>query len=938
MQLLCFTPHWWTAPHSLEGVGGVLAADLLCFSGRAHAVAVAEEVRLQRLNPLRPMYTTNRNLLDMIRTASNLHNVKSEELQSQLSRLMRGFVTHSKAVEEVDELSGQLKSTASLEEELATCKRDLDRCAAAVSPLSEAQVAASNDGERRTFQTVCRLLAEPEEKWRRVLTDSSLPDRIQQFTNDTATADTAAADTAAADTATADTAAADTAAADTATADTATADTLQRYMEQQPAVPPLAVALHEWLRAVYELGLRADALEKIEMCRGRLSRASQIKNELEPEQNKWRTAAAEVKLRLAQLTGDVALSAATLSYFGPFPQLSRQRLRRQLEAAAVHCHLTFSADLYMHSFLGDPLQLSLWSLQGLSADNSSMDSGCMVTRGRRCVCLIDPEGFGVSWLKQLEGSSLICCRHAHPHLLDTLQHAATAGTPMLVEEANTTVDSRLESFLVWLDRQQQQLSGALLHEDFRLYIAATTPHLCATPAIVRRLNVVDFSAHVEVLENRLFDKITDERIPDHSDQCREISQLIHREQISLQQLESRVLSLLNEDNSAHHIQTVMEARAVALAAEGRVVDLEEQLLHLRDTRDLYRPLAARGAAVCAAVCDLSRVGVYSCAATLEDVVVSAAVSDESVAVAVESVTWRVFNYVSVGLLDDTHRLCLAANILGKIKHAEKENWEGFWRAAGEAIHHNHQQQQQQPQQQHATSDMSASPTTLLPVGAVPLDAVQKAIAKNMAATRDVPVFRLSYSVRTDALDKLYSDIRHNGVTMSALLAKAVGLALEAQPLVNSRYDSNTCAVVHPGHINVAMAVATEGGLVTPVLKDANTTDIYTLSKMWKGLVTKAKEKTLSRDEYASGTFVISNLGMYGVSSFDAILPDKVGAILAVAAATPTVELQATGLFGVSKRMTATITCDHRHIYGAHAAQFMKDLADIIENRTIDLLK
>ena len=78
--------------------------------------------------------------------------------------------------------------------------------------------------------------------------------------------------------------------------------------------------------------------------------------------------------------------------------------------------------------------------------------------------------------------------------------------------------------------------------------------------------------------------------------------------------------------------------------------------------------------------------------------------------------------------------------------------------------------------------------------------------------------------------------------------------------------------------------------------------------------------------YAIGTFTISNLGMFGVAQFDAILPPGTGSILAIAASTPKVVQLKTGHFGVQKSMTVTITCDHRHIYGADAAEFLKDLA------------
>merc|ERR1712146_379672 len=80
-----------------------------------------------------------------------------------------------------------------------------------------------------------------------------------------------------------------------------------------------------------------------------------------------------------------------------------------------------------------------------------------------------------------------------------------------------------------------------------------------------------------------------------------------------------------------------------------------------------------------------------------------------------------------------------------------------------------------------------------------------------------------------------------------------------------------------------------------------------------------------------GTFTISNLGMFGVSSFVSILPPNTGAFMAVAASTPTFVQQPNGMMGMVKQMTVTLTCDHRHIYGADAAKFLKDLAELIEN-------
>ena len=179
-------------------------------------------------------------------------------------------------------------------------------------------------------------------------------------------------------------------------------------------------------------------------------------------------------------------------------------------------------------------------------------------------------------------------------------------------------------------------------------------------------------------------------------------------------------------------------------------------------------------------------------------------------------------------------------------------------------------------------------------------------------------------------------LKPKGVTVSAMLAKACGMVLENHPIVNAAYDASG-AIKYNENINVAMAVALDGGLITPTIQEANLKDIYTVSRDWKDLVAKAKAKTLSPAEYNSGTFVISNLGMFGVQQFDAILPVGMGAILAISASLPAVVSQPNGHFGVQKQMTVTITCDHRHIYGADAANFLKDLAELMENDVDSLL-
>jgi pyruvate dehydrogenase E2 component (dihydrolipoamide acetyltransferase) len=216
---------------------------------------------------------------------------------------------------------------------------------------------------------------------------------------------------------------------------------------------------------------------------------------------------------------------------------------------------------------------------------------------------------------------------------------------------------------------------------------------------------------------------------------------------------------------------------------------------------------------------------------------------------------------------------------------------------------------------------------------VAFNTLQNAVNRNMVASLAVPTFRVGYTITTTKLDAFYKQVKSKGVTMTALLAKAVAVTLARHPQVNAATSADGTAMVYPASINVAVAVAMEdGGLITPVLASADKTDIYALARSWADLVARARSKQLQPDEYSTGTFTLSNLGMFGVDRFDAILPPGTGAILAVAGSRPTVVAGKDGSMRVANQMQVNLTCDHRVIYGADAAAFLKDLAQLIETK------
>jgi len=218
-----------------------------------------------------------------------------------------------------------------------------------------------------------------------------------------------------------------------------------------------------------------------------------------------------------------------------------------------------------------------------------------------------------------------------------------------------------------------------------------------------------------------------------------------------------------------------------------------------------------------------------------------------------------------------------------------------------------------------------------PGESVAFNTLQNAVNRNMVASLAVPCFRVGYTITTDKLDAFYKQVKGKGVTMTALLAKAVGVTLARHPQVNAGTSADGSAMAYPAAVNVAVAVAMEdGGLITPVLANADATDLYSMARNWADLVARSRTKQLQPEEYTTGTFTLSNLGMFGVDRFDAILPPGTGAILAVAASRPTVVAGKDGSISVKRQMQVNLTADHRVIYGAQAAAFLKDLAQLIE--------
>jgi len=219
---------------------------------------------------------------------------------------------------------------------------------------------------------------------------------------------------------------------------------------------------------------------------------------------------------------------------------------------------------------------------------------------------------------------------------------------------------------------------------------------------------------------------------------------------------------------------------------------------------------------------------------------------------------------------------------------------------------------------------------------IPLDGMRKTIAARLTeAKQTIPHFYLRRDIKIDNLlsfrGQLNKQLEARGVKLSVndFIIKACALALQTVPAANAVWAGDRVLQLTPSDVSVAVAI--EGGLFTPVLKDAEQKSLSTLSAEMKDLATRARSKKLAPHEYQGGSFAISNLGMFGIDNFDAVINPPHGAILAVGAGVKKPVIDEDGQVSVATVMSVTLSVDHRVIDGALGAELLQAIVDNLEN-------
>jgi pyruvate dehydrogenase E2 component (dihydrolipoamide acetyltransferase) len=218
---------------------------------------------------------------------------------------------------------------------------------------------------------------------------------------------------------------------------------------------------------------------------------------------------------------------------------------------------------------------------------------------------------------------------------------------------------------------------------------------------------------------------------------------------------------------------------------------------------------------------------------------------------------------------------------------------------------------------------------------IPLDGMRRTIAKRLTESfRDVPHFPLTIDLEIDGLlaarAKVNAMLEKQGVKVSVndFVLKAAANALKIVPEANASFTPEGIALHH--HADVAMAVAIDGGLITPIIRACETKTLSEIARESKDLAERARNRKLKPEEYQGGTFSVSNLGMFGIKSFASIINEPQGAILSVGAGVQQPVVRG-GKLEVGTVMSATLTCDHRVVDGAVGARFLQAFKALLED-------
>ena len=355
-----------------------------------------------------------------------------------------------------------------------------------------------------------------------------------------------------------------------------------------------------------------------QLTKDRLDRAEKLTSGLADEQVRWKASVDGFNQRIANLVGDVLLSAGCISYFGAFTGKYRDRIVSEWLAHCLSLDVPTSENFSLMKTMGDPVTLRDWQINGLPTDSVSADSAILVTRGKRWPLMIDPQEQAKKWIYNMEAKAkLSTTRIDNPNMLRTLENCIRIGTPLLVEDIGEHLDPALEPVLA---RAVFKQGGRLLirlgdsdvdyDPTFRMYISTKLPNPHYLPEVCIKVTVINFTVTQLGLEDQLLGAVVKKERPDIEVKKNRLVVSMAADKKQLQELEDRILKLLSESkgnilDDVELIAALGESKQLSGVITERLKESERTELEINEMRNQYTPVAVRGALIYFVVANLA---------------------------------------------------------------------------------------------------------------------------------------------------------------------------------------------------------------------------------------------------------------------------------------------------------------------------------------------
>ncbi|PFH32513.1 putative dynein gamma chain, flagellar outer arm [Besnoitia besnoiti] len=426
------------------------------------------------------------------------------------------------------------------------------------------------------------------------------------------------------------------------------------------------------VRSKTELEQRAQATKR------KMDQANKLINGLAGEKARWAEDSNTFADRRKKLVGDVTLAAAFVSYCGPFNSEYRVKLRTECFGATCKRQgVPASDDVNIVELLVDQGTIGEWNLQGLPADELSIQNGILVTRSTRYALMIDPQGQALNWIKKreekrMEGTKQCITTLANTRLKDQLEFCLQEGRPLLIEGVADDVNPLLEPVLEkQILRKGKKLYVSLsdqlveFNPEFTLYMTTKLANPHFSPELSAKCTVIDFTVTQEGLEQQLLGRVLSMEQRSLEESLNLLMEELTANTKALQALDSQLLARLSNSQSnllddTELIEVLGNTKAKAKEVEKKLKDAQEKKAEINEKREQYRPVATRGSVLYFCTVEMSVVcWMYNSSLVqfLEQFDLSIYRSEKTqpthkrVEKIVDYLTYQVYRYVNRGLFE-----------------------------------------------------------------------------------------------------------------------------------------------------------------------------------------------------------------------------------------------------------------------------------------------